>query len=131
MIGLDTNVIYRLLFVDDARQAEVARNFVRTAIEKGETFFVNSIAMCELVWLLRSQGIERTEIVHTLENLLTASGVEVERRDETWAALADYKSKGADFADHLIGQINDSFSCQTTITFDAGLKRSPHFRVLG
>ena len=130
MIGLDTNVLYRLLFVDDVRQAEVARNFVRTAIQKGETFFVNSIAMCELVRLLRSQGIDRAEIVHTLESLITASGLEVERREETWAALADYKNKGADFADHLMGTINASFSCQTTITFDAGLKRSRHFRVL-
>ena len=130
MIGLDTNVLYRLLFVDDARQAQVARNFVRSAIEKGETFFVNSIAMCELVWLLRSQGIERSEIANTLENLLTASGVEVERREETWAALADYKNKGADFAGHLMGTSNASFSCETTITFDAGLKRSRHFRVL-
>lgn len=130
MIGLDTNILYRLLFVDDAGQAQIARNFVRTAIEKGETFFVNSIAMCELVWLLRSQGIERAEIVHTLENLLTASGVEVERREEMWAALSDYKNKGADFADHLMGTINASFSCTTTITFDTGLKRSRHFRIL-
>ena len=86
--------------------------------------------MCELVWLLRSQGIERAEIANTLENLLTASGIEVERREETWAALADYKSKRADFAGHPMGQINASFSCQTTITFDAGLKRNRHFRVL-
>ena len=65
-----------------------------------------------------------------LESLITASGLEVERREETWAALADYKNKCADFADHLMGTINASFSCQTTITFDAGLKRSRHFRVL-
>ncbi len=130
MIGLDTNVLYRLLFVDDVLQSEVARDFVSTGIEKGESFFVNSIALCELVWLMRRQGIERAEIAFTLENLLTASSIEVERREETWAALADYKSKGADFADHLMGKVNASFSCQTTVTFDGGLKRSSNFQVL-
>ncbi len=130
MIGLDTNVLYRLLFVDDERQSGMARDFVRAGVERGESFFLNSIALCELVWLMRRQGLDRGDIVITLESLLTATNFEVERRDETWAALGDYKSKGADFADHLMGHVNAAFHCQTTITFDGGLKRSSNFQVL-
>ncbi len=36
MIGLDTNVLYRLLFVDDERQSGMARDFVRAGVERGD-----------------------------------------------------------------------------------------------
>lgn len=130
MIGLDTNVLYRLLFVDNEQQSALARDFVQAGIERKESFFLNSISLCEFVWLMRRQGLDRSEIATTLESLLTATNFEVERREETWAALGDYKSKGADFADHLMGHVNTALQCETTVTFDDGLKRSSNFKIL-
>ncbi len=52
MIGLDTNVIIRFLVMDDPTQAKKASTLVRTALKNQEELFIDSVVLCEMVWVL-------------------------------------------------------------------------------
>ena len=45
-------------------------------------------------------------------------------------AIERYRSTAADFADALIGLLNEAAGCEHTVTFDRSLKRSPQFKVI-
>jgi predicted nucleic-acid-binding protein len=130
LIGLDTNVLVRYLVADDEAQASKAVAFVENVVGSGERLYINSVVLCELVWVLESAyHHSRTDIAATLEKLLLTDALEFERRDEVWAALAEYRDERGDFSDYLIGRINASDGCGQTVTFDRAL-RADLFRIL-
>src|SRR5437588_8785022 len=55
MLGLDTNVLVRLLIEDDAAQTRRARKLVDTAIAEEETVLVSLPVLLETEWVLRSR----------------------------------------------------------------------------
>jgi len=66
VIGLDTNVLLRYLLRDDPAQAARADR----ELERGERFLIDSIVLCELVWVLEAgYGFSRTEITGALESV--------------------------------------------------------------
>ncbi len=131
MIGLDTNILIRYLTQDDSNQSKKAAHEIEKGLTSGHVFFIADIVMCELVWVLETAyGYDRREIVPVLENILRTKQFQFENKDLLWKSLADYRNKKGDFADHLIGQAGHKAGCCETITFDAGLKNNPLFRVL-
>jgi len=71
LIGLDRNVLIRYLTRDDEEQWQIANNLINEAVETNETFFINNIVLCELVWVLRSRyKLSRSNSIETLEKLL-------------------------------------------------------------
>jgi predicted nucleic-acid-binding protein len=131
MTGLDTNVLVRYLVQDDVSQAKAADTVIEGAAGRGERLFLASITLCELVWVLESAyGYGRTEIVPTLEQITRTADFELEHAEYVRAALVLYRDTTADFADALVGEINLAAGCDTTITFDKGLKRLARFRVI-
>ncbi|HEY3129264.1 MAG TPA: PIN domain-containing protein, partial [Acidobacteriota bacterium] len=78
MIGLDTNVLVRYLVQDEPRQSARARAFIVGAALRKESFFVNSIFLCELVWVLQSKYRYSKEVIcDVLEKLLLAEQFEI------------------------------------------------------
>jgi predicted nucleic-acid-binding protein len=131
MIGLDTNVLVRFLVQDDVRQSTRARELIQSAIDAGDELFLNHIVLCETVWVLESAyKFKRARIADTLEKLLLAEHVVVERKDEVRTVLAAYRAGKADFADHIIAAVNVRNGCDETVTFDTELRGTPSFRVL-
>lgn len=131
MIGLDTNILVRYLTQDDPDQSKKAAREIEKGLSTGHVFFIADIVMCELVWVLETAyGYDRREIVPVLENILRTKQFQFENKDLLWKSLAYYRNKKGDFADHLIGFIGLNVGCRETITFDAGLKNQPVFRVL-
>jgi len=129
--GIDTNVLVRFLVVDDAKQAAKAAFLVEDAVIRGERLFVCSIVLCELVWVLESAyRVPREEIANTVERVLMARQFEIEHKDCAWAALADFRGSQADFADCLIGRINQTAGCTTTCTFDRAAQEVASFSSL-
>ena len=51
MMGLDTNVLVRYLTQDDPEQSRIATREIET---DNVSFFITSIGMCELVWVLEN-----------------------------------------------------------------------------
>ena len=131
MIGLDTNILVRYLTQDDPDQSRKATNEIEKGLSSGYMFFIADIVMCELVWVLETAyGYDRREIVPVLENILRTKQFQFENKDLLWKGFSDYRNKKGDFADHLIGRAGHKAGCRETITFDAGLKNNPIFRVL-
>jgi len=131
MIGLDTNILVRYLTQDDPVQARKAARETEKGLAAGEHFFIADIVMCEMVWVLETAyRYDRREIVVVLENILRTKQFQFENKDLLWKSLTDYRTKKGDFADHLIGRAGHKAGCRETLTFDAGLKDNPIFRVL-
>ncbi|MBI1865127.1 MAG: type II toxin-antitoxin system VapC family toxin, partial [Nitrospirae bacterium] len=107
MRGLDTNVLVRYLVQDDPGQAVRAARYIRNAMQANETCFINSIVLCELVWVLdAAYEFPKNVIVDVLEKLFMTRQIEIENKDIAWAALGDYRTGKAGFADCLIGRRN-------------------------
>jgi predicted nucleic-acid-binding protein len=131
MTGLDTNVLVRFIVKDDAAQAEVAVSRLQAIRAAGEKAFINSVVLCETLWVLDSvYGYSRDLITQTVERMLRISHFKLQDGDLTRMALHDFRLSKAGFADCLIGRINAGAGCGKTLSFDQTTARLPHFEVL-
>lgn len=134
MIGLDTNILLRWLidesiWPDDApHQTQLVADLVATG---GERFFVNAVVLAETTWVLgQSMGQPRQVVADVVNRLLEASNVEIDQRVAVTAAVKSFAEGPAEFADHLLGQINRVAGCRTTVTFDRKASKSDLFSKL-
>lgn len=131
MIGLDTNVLVRYLMQDDAAEAKVASAAIESAAGRGERLRLTAITLCELVWVLESAYHQtRSDVARALEQIMRTADFALEHPDQVRQAVERYRSSPADFADALIGLINEAAGCDHTLTFDRSLKRLSQFKVL-
>ncbi len=131
MIGLDTNVLVRYLVQDDAAQARLASAAIESAAGRGERLRLSAVTLCELVWVLESAYDQtRGNVVRALEQIVRTADFDLEHADHVRTAIARYRSTGADFADALIGLVNEAAGCEYTLTFDRSLKRIQNFKVI-
>lgn len=94
MIGLDTNILVRLLVADDPDQTARAQRFIAARCTRESPGFINCIVLAELVWVLaRAYGYSRASIANVVEDILSGDDRVVEHHDEVRAALADYRSR--------------------------------------
>jgi predicted nucleic-acid-binding protein len=119
MIGLDTNVLVRLVVGDDPRQTYRAKRFVSRHCTPDSPGFIDCVVLAELVWVLASSyGYARSEIAAAVEGVLGGGDRVVEHHDAVRASLEDYKAGRADFAGALIARVNRAYGCEATATFD-------------
>jgi predicted nucleic-acid-binding protein len=131
MRGVDTNVLVRYLTQDDAAQARRASVMFERAIAAGERLHVDTVVLCELVWVLRTAyGHERATIAATLDKLLGAAQLSIDDRDRARDAARRYADGPGDFADYVLGLRNRAGGCDTTVTFDRAHRANDLFTVL-
>ncbi len=127
MIGLDTNVLVRLLTGDDVNQQAAAKAFIESECSTESPAFINRVALVETVWVLESAYKYRREsVAAAVDALLRMVSVLTEDEAIVRSALGDYR-RGADFADALIAVSNAVLGCTKTVTFDRkATKKTPH-----
>lgn len=131
MKGLDTNVLVRYLTQDDPLQAPQATRVIEEGADQGEVFYLTSIVLCELVWVLEdAYEYPRREIQTILDRILRTAQFRFDHKEQLWLALHDYRAGKADFSDYLIGRLGMQAGCTETLTFDTSLRDSPRFRLL-
>lgn len=131
MRGLDTNVLLRYLIQDDLSQGQIADAYIRQGIEASETFFINNIVLCEMVWVLRrAYKFTREQVIAALEQILQGSQFQFEDKGAVHGAIQQMKTGQGDFSDYLIGKINQQMGCQETATFDRKLQEAKGFKQL-
>lgn len=131
MIGLDTNVIIRYLMEDEKKQFIRAEKVIELAIEQKKSLHINLVIICEVVWVLGYHyELKREQISEFLGKILHAEQIEVENRQLALNAFYEYQNSQADFADCLIGLINQSLGCATTYTFDKKAAKLSFFTLL-
>jgi predicted nucleic-acid-binding protein len=131
MIGIDTNVLVRVIVADDPKQASVARDFIRERCTPDDPGFISNIVLAELAWILaQSYGYSRIEIADAIERIMETTQLQVESPTDVASALADYRAGPAGFSDCLIGHINHTAECSHTVTFDRRAAKLPGFKLL-
>lgn len=131
MIGIDTNVLLRLLVRDDEAQLRAAERFIATHCSADSPGYISQIVLVEIAWALKGfYGYERTQIAAAVRGLLNVSELEVESAEDVHAALKDYEASGAGFADCLMARVNASTGCTHTVTFDRKAAKLPGFELL-
>jgi predicted nucleic-acid-binding protein len=83
MIGLDTKVLVRYLTQDDPAQAQKATQVIEEGAAQGEVFYITSIVLCELVWVLEdAYGYSRGDIPAVLDHILRTAQFRVDNKEQ-------------------------------------------------
>lgn len=131
MIGLDTNVLVRYLVQDDPAQAKQAAAAIESAAGRGERMRLSATTLCELVWVLESAYDQaRADVARALEQIARTADFDLEHAAHVRTAIERYRSTSADFADVIVGLVNEAAGCEHTLTFDRPLKRISQFKVI-
>ncbi len=129
MIGLDTNIIARIITRDDPAQLKIIQTMF--AKNKGRQFFVSISVIQEIFWLLKAKyKYEKSEIITALRSLLKATPIVVEKDDIIAEALDIYEVSAAGFIDVLIGLTNKYYGCKKSVTFDGKAANLDEFELL-
>jgi predicted nucleic-acid-binding protein len=119
MIGIDTNILVRLIVDDEPKQAAAARDFIRDRCTPDDPGYISNIVLAEVAWILaRGYGYSRNDIADAIERVMETAQLQIESSSDVAAALADYRRGPAGFSDCLIGHLNRTAECTHTITFD-------------
>lgn len=131
MIGIDTNVLLRLLVRDHEEQVRIAERFISTRFSKEEPGFVSRVVIAEVAWVLKDVfGYERAQIAAAVRGVSNVTELQLESADEINAAIADYEQSSAGFADCLLARTNLSAGCDYTVTFDRKAAKLKGFQLL-
>lgn len=129
MIAFDTNLLVRILVMDNPEQVAIARRLMTQ-----DTVFLSRTVLLETEWVLRSRyGKSRDELLEFFNALLQTENTLIETAEAIGQAV-DWYELGADFADAL-----HLASCGSAVmhTFDRGFCKeareagvAPEVRVL-
>ena len=116
MIGIDTNVLVRLLTADEADQhAKVLKFFEKRSVD--DPAFVSAVTLAETVWVLRlSYQFTYAEILDAVAALLETDDFVIEGREALIAARE--AGKPAMIGDFLVAHLGERSGCLRTVTFD-------------
>jgi len=112
-IAPDTNVLIRAILLDDAQQAAVASQLLRSA----QRVAISLPCLCEMVWVLRRNvKLSRAEVGLCVRDLLNAENVALNRQAvEYGLAIHD---AGGDFADGIMAFEGGALGGHTFVSFD-------------
>jgi predicted nucleic-acid-binding protein len=126
MIGIDTNVVVRLVVADDADQTRRARKLIDQSLGRDEPVLVSLLVLLESEWVLRSRyRFGREALLNIFRALLEARELVFEDEPALEEALFHWKDSPCGFADCLIAAHNRQMGCRSTATFDGKAARLP------
>ena len=116
MTGIDTNLLVRIITLDNDEQASRATQFL-----DAEQSFIPKTVLLETEWVLRSTyGLQPRIIANSLRGVIGRANTTVEAEDAVTQALAWFED-GMDFADAMhLASIPDDYKFAT---FDNRLRR--------
>lgn len=124
MIGLDTNILVRLLTDDDPVQAGAVQRLLETKASAQSLAFVDRVALVELVWVLqRRYGYGRDAVADAVIALLRSAVLRLEDPARVIDAVRIYRDSTADFADVMLVLGARAAGCDALATFDRSAAR--------
>jgi len=131
MIGLDTDVLVRLLTADEPAQLRAAAELLEAHDGEHGAFFVNDMVLVELVWVLRRLYTSSREgALHAVQSLLDNDAFAFEDRERLDKAVTLCRVQARDFADAMIALKNSAAGCDHTASFDKATRTLPGVRLL-
>ena len=124
MIGLDTNILVRLLVNDDQKQSNQIVKRLEEAERNGEKIFISKLVLIETMWVLNSvYGFKPDKIVNALEIVSQIPSVKFEDSDLFDKLVDGYSDCKAGLADQLIRLDDLKSGCDIILSFDKKLCR--------
>jgi predicted nucleic-acid-binding protein len=118
MIGIDTNILVRIVARDDPEQTMKAVALLKSLSEQ-QPGYVNLLTLAEFWWTLRSRlKQEKTQILEMIGMLLNSREILLEDEPTVEQALQLTAEGRGDFPDLLIALRNQAAGCARTVTFD-------------
>ena len=119
MIGLDTNVVLRLVLNDDPQQRLRAAKVIEQARELAVTVNITLAVLLEMEWVLRSVAkMAKPQVLSVFDLLLESHDIEIDNEKVLEQALHIYANAACDFAECLFLAQYQRMGCQTMLTFD-------------
>ena len=117
-VGIDTNILLRLIVNDDPAQRQLVLKF-GSLLNFDYRGFVSLVNLVEMDWALCSQyGFSRKQSIESIRKITQLRGVDVESHQAVKRALILAEERNVDLADALIaGQAGEN-SCAVTFTLD-------------
>ena len=124
MIGLDTNVVLRLLLNDDLKQRQRAVKAIQQAKVLAVRVTITLAVVLEMEWVLRSIAkMTKPQILSVFDLLLESYDIEIDNEKALEQALHIYANAAADFAECLFLAQYQRMGCQNMLTFDTKAAR--------
>lgn len=112
-ISVDTNVLVRLLVVDDEDQARAAAQ----ALEQASLVAIGLVTLCEVAWVVKSAyKIPPQQVAAFFRKLISIQKVQLDL-SAVEAGLAHVEA-GGDFADGIIAHEGSWLGGETFVSFD-------------
>jgi predicted nucleic-acid-binding protein len=126
MIGLDTNVLARVVLADDVQQTSQALKLLRACDEAGEEVAVSLSVILELEWVLRSAAkLNKSAVIAVFRQLLETAPLRIDNEAVLEHALYIYGGENvkADFAECLFSAQYQRMGCRSMASFDEKAQR--------
>jgi predicted nucleic-acid-binding protein len=119
VIAIDTNILLRLMVMDNLEQKERAEALLENALTGRQSVFINAIVLAEYVWTMaRTYRASRQEQAAAVRELIDRPPYRLFDESIVEKALKAFEASKADFGDCLIGAINQAQSAEVTYSFD-------------
>ena len=126
MVGIDTNVLLRLLLDDDAAQSAHIDAWLAALPTTAGQVHIADVVLAETVWTLSSAYKQpKTAVLTALQALHDEPMFSFEDRAAVAAATATFAVAACGFSDCLIVARNLAAGCQATATFDKAMQALP------
>ena len=131
MIGIDTNVLLRLLLDDDVAQGAKITNLFDSHVQAPGSARIADVVLAEAMWTLGSVYRQpKAALVRALQALLAQPAYAFEDRAAVKQALDAFAAGRAGFSDCLIVAKNAAAGCAFTATFDRALRGGAGAQIL-
>ena len=122
MRAADTNVLVRLLAVDDLAQTSRAEAFLAA----GRCLWISGIVLVETVWVLSSvYGWKKPQILAMLETITASRDFAFQSIEAVRAAVGLYRTSKADVSDCVALELARAEGHLPFATFDKATSRLP------
>ena len=119
MIGLDTNVLIRILVADTGEMTQVEQ--ARKVVSQHEEVLISQTVQIETIWVLkRAYALSKAELIRVLEHLQNNRGFVLENFKVFNDALTLYRNSNVGFSDSVILAFSKREHCDL-LTFDKKL----------
>ncbi|MDI6028633.1 PIN domain-containing protein [Corticibacterium sp. UT-5YL-CI-8] len=118
MIGVDTNILLRLLVDDDPEQCAKSRAFFARRTARSPAF-VSAVSLVELLWLLKRRlHYDGDNILAAVRTMTQSAEFRFEHGEKLRSFLERADITASDLPDALVAWSCEAAKCDTVVTFD-------------
>lgn len=122
-VGIDTNILLRMVIDDDPAQKEKVKRFI-SELDEDDLLIVSLPVLLETAWVLESlYGYAKNAVLDFLQAILERREVEVPDYEVVGNAIDICRGSNLDFSDAVIAEMNRLSGCEKTYTFDVKAAR--------